>query len=113
MLECALCNQPLPESDGYASDGVCDVCRRFYPPSLLKAAQDYFEYALRLSSGEIIRFNSAEICGDYVTLYGGDGSYDSRSLADCVQPSQPFIFDRGLDVRLSEIVWCADAPNGS
>jgi hypothetical protein len=34
-------------------------------------------------------------------------------LADCVQPSQPFIFDRGLDVRLSEIVWCADAPNGS
>ena len=75
---------------------------------------DYFEYALRLSSGEIIRFHSAKIYGDYVTLSGGDGGYDSRSLAACEQdPSLPFSFERGLDVRLSEIVWCADAPNGS
>jgi hypothetical protein len=97
-----------------AHHGVCDSCRRFYPPSLLKAAEDCFDYALRLSSGEIIRFRSAKIHGYYVTLYGGTGEYDSRSLAECEQPSlMPFIFDRGLDVRVSDIVWCADAPSGS
>lgn len=66
------------------------------------------------STGEIIRFRSAKIHGDYVTLYGGSGEYDSQCLADCDQPlSLPFIFDRGLDVGLNEIVWCADAPQGS
>src|SRR6516164_3065130 len=98
---CARCN--LCE---IGDDVVCDSCSRFYPPSLLKAASDFFDYALRLSSGEIIRFRSADIHGDYVTLYGGDGSHCSGSLADCGQdPALPFIFDRGLDVRLSEIVW--------
>jgi hypothetical protein len=115
---CARCAQPFPlpslDTALDADHAVCDSCRRFYPPSLLKAAEDCFDYALRLSSGEIIRFHSAKIHGDYVTLYGGDGSYDSQALVDCQQhSSMPFIFDRGLDVRVSDIVWCADAPSGS
>jgi hypothetical protein len=93
---CARCKQSLPSSlihPELCDEVVCDSCQRLYPPSLLKAAADYFDYVLRLSSGEIIRFCSAEINGDYVTLYGGDGSYDSRSLAACEQDAAlPYSF---------------------
>lgn len=88
---------------------VCDQCIHLYPPSLLKAVNDDFDYALRLKTGEIIRFSSAEICGDYVVLKGqyyGDSKMVTGKGVD-------FTFDRGIDVRLDSIVWCADAPNGT
>jgi hypothetical protein len=105
---CAACGcNPVPQSD---DADFCLVCRRAYPPSLLKACYDEFDYALKLSDGTIIRFAFAKIHGDYVTLMGG---YDKGTLIVDQPKPLPFIFDRGIEVRLSEIIWCADAPDGS
>jgi hypothetical protein len=106
-LKCSRCQTIFedPRDDLFeAFGGVCNACNPLYPRSLLKATCDEFDYALRLSSGEIIRFRSAEIHGDYVRLSDVEKG-DEQPL--------PFIFDRGIDVRLSAIIWCADAPNGS
>jgi hypothetical protein len=77
---------------------------------LLKACQDCFDYALKLSTGEIIRFSQAEIHGDYATLLG---SPEDNTSLDGKKQGLPFVFDRGLDVRIANIIWCADAPEGS
>jgi hypothetical protein len=96
-----------------AHPAVCQKCAGLYPPSLLKAAEDYFEYALRLQTGEIIFFRQAEIHGNYVRLHmDGEPKCDSQCFTDD-NPTLPFIFARGIDIRLQSIVWCADAPNGS
>lgn len=84
---------------------------RAIPPSLLKAAQDPFTYALRLRTGEVLTFERATIYGEYATLWGsepcGGGEYGfSREQLRYPCP-------RGLDVRIADIVWCADAPLGS
>jgi hypothetical protein len=95
---------------------VCPDCAPLYPPSLLKASADDFDYALRLRTGEIIKFTYAEIHGDYVSLYS---TSRSQITSDGLEPMEgheqplPFPFLRGIDVRLNDIVWCADAPNGS
>jgi hypothetical protein len=89
------------------TEALCVCCRRHVPPSLAKACIDEFYYTLRLSTGETIRFQSAEIYGDYVhlELSDADGCDINKRL--------PYSFARGIDVRLDAIVWCADAPEGS
>ena len=83
---------------------------RSYPPSLLKATDDTFDYALKLTTGEIIRFSQATLHGDYVTLLPAGGwngpGFDPPFQGHLTCP-------RGVDVRLDQIVWCADAPEGS
>ena len=49
----------------------------------------------------------AQIHSDYVTIFPGDDRLESSGV------ELPFLMPRGLDVRLSEILWCADAPTGS
>lgn len=74
------------------------------PRSLAKACQDdNFEYALQLRTGQVIRFTGASISGEFahLTAYGGNF------------PELPYPCPRGIDVRISDIVWCADAPTGS
>jgi len=95
----------------YETAYACPDCARKYPRSLLKAVSDPFDYALKLRTGEIIRFTQASISGDYATLYGDSLSYE-RPL-DNEDNNLPYPFPRGLDVRVSDIVWCADAPAGS
>ena len=80
-----------------------------YPPSLRKATEDTFDYALRLTTGEIIRFQYAELHGDYVTLHAGDGPDGKGFESSALRHPCP----RGIDVRVDQIVWCADAPEGS
>jgi hypothetical protein len=82
----------------------CDSCTQKYPESLIKAHGDTFDYKLRLRSGETISFTNARICGDYAHLSGID---KERSIG------LEHVFDRGIEVRVSDIVWCADAPDGS
>ena len=54
---CPHCNRIFQQSEAPEEpEPVCESCRYLYPPALLKAAGDYFDYALRLSTGEIIRF---------------------------------------------------------
>jgi hypothetical protein len=84
----------------------CVVCERRYPASLRKATVDAFEYALKLRTGEIWYFTEARIEGDYVHLVFGDAyPHTAGYPPDCR-------FDRGVEVRVKDIIWCADAPDG-
>ena len=78
------------------------------PSHLAKALVDPFDYSMGLTTGEIIRFNMASInkkCPDWVHL--SDARYDD-GREDLGRK-----FERGIDVRISEIVWVTDAPYGS
>jgi hypothetical protein len=88
-------------------EDLCAPCRLKYPPSLLKATYDYFDYALQLRTGEVFYFASATIYGDFVSLELIDDPTRER------EPRRRYPFERGIDVRASDIVWCADAPYGS
>lgn len=108
IITCVACGVKTPtasESDDFPE--ACPDCEDRLPASLIKACYDYFDYALSLRTGETIRFSEAKICGKWVhlTINADLDSNDSNGSG--------FSLDRGLDVRLSDIVWCADAPNGS
>jgi hypothetical protein len=103
-VECPACGVNRVQQSFEQSDSVCYPCQKRYPASLLKASVDPFDYALKLITGEVVRFESASINGDYVHLEGVR-SDDSGGL--------PYGFARGVDVRVDAIAWCADAPEGS
>lgn len=77
------------------------------PPSLLKALRDSFDYALGLKNGHVIHFSEAHLLkGErWIKLIGFNETIEMDGVS--------FSFPRGLDVRISEIAWVADAPNGS
>jgi hypothetical protein len=98
-----------PESWGYY---VCPTCRVRYPESLLKACIDPFDYACGLRTGEVIVFQTAHLRGEYVTLT----IYPTESepfRPHAIHRRLPYPCPRGVDVRVADIVWCADAPWGS
>lgn len=65
-----------------------------YPPALAKACSDPFFYQLKLRTGDVIDFECAEpINSEWVHI-------------DDYHP-------RGMDVRLADIVYVIDAPDGS
>src|SRR5206468_2842452 len=115
---CPRCNDAYTQSQNANeaaafSELVCEDCRPMFPLSLLKATIDPFFYALRMSTGEVIHFVQATIHGDYVRI-GGDTDGENQPLDnDEVNSKLPHRFYRGLDVRVQDIVWCADAPDGS
>ena len=87
-----------------------------WPPALIKAVNDPFDYAMKLKDGTTIFFEYVEPNGKHnewvwvrlSDLHRGGDVY-ARSFNHTVKIGQ----DRGLEVRLSEIVWVADAPFGS
>jgi hypothetical protein len=84
----------------------CDKCVERFPYELRKAADDIFDYMALLRTGELIRFESAEVgYSDWVRLTG----IRSVEFAEGKRPS----FARGLSVRVGDIMWIADAPDGS
>lgn len=117
-IACQVCrtiiDQRPTRHDGRVEFTICDDCRRKLPPSLCKAATDnLFDYALRLRTGEILYFEGASFNGgEYVTLSLSQmRSPDHQSSSSDGAELPPF--ERGVDVRISDIVWCADAPHGS
>jgi hypothetical protein len=83
-----------------------------YPPALVKACEDPFDYALKLRTGELWYFNEATpINREWVSINTVEafGHSDEASRLETKRPP----FDRGVDVRVSDIVWVADAPHGS
>lgn len=87
------------------------------PDALSKAMGDPFVYALGLRNGQVIAFESARLSNDglwvHLTPYDGYGLqvHSDGSCYPMTGVTMPF--ERGLDVRLSEIIWVADAPWGS
>ncbi len=94
---------------------VCRTCALTVPPSLMKAATDTFDYALGLRSGHILRFEFCRFHGAWVHVTLSDTLDVPYQLERRGGPrlGTSYTFDRGVDVRLDEIVWCADAPQGS
>jgi hypothetical protein len=84
---------------------------RELPPALVKALHDSFDYALGLRNGQVIHFYEAHLSesGKWVQLIGFGDEY-SHSIE---MSGVDYTFPRGLYVRLSDIMWVADAPNGS
>lgn len=76
--------------------------------ALAKACEDPFDYALKLKTGEVIYFHQASILNKewiHLSLLPYDDQPSVGRIA--------YKADRGVDVRMSEIVWVMDAPNGS
>jgi len=103
-----------------AGEEACPGCRQKYPPALLKACWDDFWYACGLRNGAVISFSSAQICGDWVHLSNSGNCLPIRDGVGCWHRDEephvlglPFPCPRGVDVRLADIVWVADAPRGS
>src|SRR4051812_28660736 len=82
-----------------------------WPWPLAKAVvDDSFQYAIGLKDGTVIRFEGADSSADmeWVTIHGTGLKTSSLGNADGT-----FNFERGLVIRVSEIVWALDAPSGS
>ena len=107
-------------------EDACPDCRLKYPSALLKACRDEFEYACGLRSGAVIRFSGARIHGEWVTLWNSGACVPMAREEDYWREGGswwrkeephvlglPFPCPRGVDVRLADIVWVADAPWGS
>jgi hypothetical protein len=87
------------------------LCR--LPAALRKALIDRpFDYALKLTDGQVIFFAGAvfdRANPEWIHL-----EMDQKSVRQMIL-DKPGVaaFKLGLDVRISSIVWCADAPFGS
>lgn len=112
MMKCEQCGGGQIPVSAVEDAGAawCVYCSQQYPPALLKATIDQFDYALKFrdradgTPGEVVRFMSATINGGWITLTPDDGFKVAFSGLPC---------PRGVDVRLEDIEWVADAPNGS
>lgn len=101
------------ESEAKARADAEALYAKTYPPSLIKALNDYFYYAIMLKSGLIISFiEAAYISADWVRLKQPQFHANLEELQAC-STFESALFERGLELRVSEIVWCVDALNGS
>lgn len=83
-----------------------------WPPSLVKAIDDEFDYGLQLRNGAIIYFTRAEyVSDDWVRVFPLDEVEDAGRTPFDRPPLQ--YSRRGVEVRVSAIEWVADAPGGS
>ncbi len=120
MPHAAVSKDEAEEAEARMEAGVAHVCRPCaltVPSSLIKAAIDHpFDYALGLRSGHVIRFDGCQFHGQWVTVTLLDPNLEDWNVSKGIMGpvlGTPYTFDRGIDVRLDEIVWCADAPQGS
>jgi hypothetical protein len=75
------------------------------PPSLQRALVETGDYALRLRTGEVVRFTRAERHGSFVALFAPAGPPPTAQASESMAA-----FPHGLEVRVSDIVWCARGP---
>lgn len=96
------------EESAWAKDEI-ELAKLGIYGHLAKACLDYFDYAVGLKNGHVIQFSIAEVRSPEWLLLKVD-------LEDHKEENEKRVghpFERGVMVRLSEIAWCADAPNGS
>lgn len=85
------------------------------PEMLSKAILDYFDYAIGLRDGTRIHFHDAELSKTEGWIRLIDITEFHARGEDCrTRDALPDrLYPRGMDVRISDIIWCADAPTGS
>lgn len=86
------------------------------PADLDKCEQDFFDYAIGLKNGHVFRVSTCTIHGRWARFELHDTP--EHNIPDVSNPKDimklgKFPFDRGVQVRISEIAWVADAPHGS
>lgn len=92
-MSCYKCDDSTKDQPAYKS----------YPTVLQKACEDSFDYVLKLRTGEIFRFAFAQVINrEWVLIQ----NFWDNNPTDYPLP-------RGLEVRVADIVWIADAPMGS
>ena len=110
---CPICGDKAPDAPRAGreiDDMYCRACSNRYPSVLLKAMVDTFDYAVGLRNGAVILFASAFISGDWVVLHTDGGP----SADDDFRPyGYKYQCPRGVEIRVSDIAWLADAPGGS
>jgi hypothetical protein len=106
---------PTPEpDDGHPYRRVPGL-----PAALLKACAKPFDYALGLNTGQVLYFESATLSEDglwlHVKPHEGEHGVAYTHPDSRVWPMRdvPYPFLRGLDVRVSAIIWIADGPHSS
>lgn len=73
---------------------------------LAKSILDAFDYRIKLKTGDVIRYEQANIIGeDWIHLVN---AYIETETTSSIAGKLP----RGIDVRISEIVFAVDAPFG-
>ena len=89
------------------------LCEQFgFPPALAKAIMDPFDYAIGLRDGKIIHFSEAKFdIHNPGWIHLDEVQAEGKAQAKGI--SIPYPLDRGVDVRIADIMWAADAPNGS
>jgi hypothetical protein len=105
MNKCEICEQQLSVALGGRT--ICDACGKRLGSHLIKGCVDPFDYALGTKSGLIVRWTGeiAIIEGEWLNI--PEGKLEILGLG------APWPLPRGLQIRISEIVWVADAPQGS
>jgi hypothetical protein len=90
---------------------LCPSCILLYPPAILKAMEDYpFMYAIGLRDGTVLFIEGVTgVHGDWIKVVLWDGIPEQAKQLTKNFPPCP----RGVYVRLSDIVWAADAPYDS
>lgn len=84
--------------------------------ALAKASQHPSSYALKIRTGEVIHFESAEILNPQWIHLAFPSLQKQRDRLYQHQPDpNDFLYQapHGIDVRLSDIVWVVDDPYGS
>jgi hypothetical protein len=82
---------------------VCEKCERRFPDSLVVACSATSgRFVLRLRTGEVCEFQTAEVFGEFVTLSAIPG----KAIIEDILPKSA---DQ-LDVRLADVVWCTVLP---
>ena len=75
-----------------------------WPPRLIRSMDDTWYFALRLRSGELVHFQTAHLLSrEWARLDGAEIEGASPDLTPAAWP------ERGLDVRVSDIVWIIEA----
>ena len=112
---CDICGDVYPVEAGEAGY-YCPVCLDCYPPALIKATCDPFDYAVKVRDIGVLEFEHASIHGEWATIYPHGGTFNrpfhDQRYGHELQ-SLPYNMDRGLEIRVNDIIWIADAPNGS
>jgi hypothetical protein len=76
--------------------------------ALTKSCFDSFDYAIKLKTGDVIRFTHSRVINrEWIHLHL-DTYPEQPKVDQLAYPAK-----RGIDVRLADIVWVMDGPEGS
>ena len=108
--------EQLAQGDPWTAEEILQG--RGWPRALAKATVDPYIYAIGLRDGTVILFEAAASSQDHLWAHLTEPRVAHPTADQANSPSSfgpgdlPEKFGRGIDVRVSEIVWAADNPWG-